>query len=70
MFATPTPLTGPVTSNQFAATAGAFSLSLPSENLGVSVAFNGPAATVSGDTDGNGSADVNFETTWAQLIAP
>jgi hypothetical protein len=70
VFITPTPLTGSVTSNQFAATAGAFSLSLPSESLGVSVAFNGSVATVSGDTDGNGTSDVNFETTWAQLLAP
>ncbi len=70
VFATPTPLTGPVASNRFAATAGAFSVNLPSDGFSASVAFSGSVATVSGDTDGNGSADVNFETTWAQLIAP
>lgn len=54
-------------SSTFVAIAGTVATRDVLQNLATSVTVNGTAATVSGDTDRNGSLDLVFVTTWAAL---
>jgi hypothetical protein len=63
--ATPTALSGTTTSGLFVATSGA--INTKSNDLPTSITFSGNTATVSGDTDGNGSLDLTFLSSWAAL---
>ncbi len=66
-FSTPTPLTGPRTSGYVVPAAGVFNTTSTAQTLATSVLFSGNVVTVSGDTDKNGSLDLVFGTTWAEL---
>jgi hypothetical protein len=66
---TPAALTGTRSQNGgFVPTAG--SLKTVADDLETSIVSSGNTLTVSGDTDGNGSLDLSFNTTWTELTAP
>ena len=76
-FATPTALTGVrvAAGNNvaFSPSAGVFNVSLASQGtqtLPTSTTINANGVTVSGDSDGNGSLDLVFNTTWQALQTP
>jgi len=54
--------------NSFVATSGVIAIKSTTQNLATSTTFSGVTANVSGDTDGNGSLDLTFESSWAALI--
>ena len=66
--ATPVTLTGTLSNaGQFSATSGV--LNTKSSDLATSVTFSGTGATVSGDSDRNGSLDLVFQSSWAALTS-
>ncbi len=66
--ATPVALTGTLSNaGQFSATSGV--LNTKSSDLATSVTFSGTGATVSGDSDRNGSLDLVFQSSWAALTS-
>jgi hypothetical protein len=68
---TPTTLTGTTSStNVFTATAGTITSTSAAQNIATSTTINGANATVSGDTDKNGSLDLTFSVPWAALFTP
>jgi len=76
-FATPTVLTGVRVAEgsnvSFSPRAGVLNVSLASQGtqtLATSSTVNGSGVTVSGDSDGNGSLDLVFNTTWQALQTP
>jgi hypothetical protein len=62
---TPAALSGTTTSGLFVGTFGV--VNTKASNLATSVSISGTNASVSGDTDGNGSLDLVFSTTWTAL---
>lgn len=62
---TPAALSGTISSGLFVGTFGVVNTKAP--NLATSVSISGTNASVSGDTDGNGSLDLVFSTTWTAL---
>lgn len=69
VMATPTPLTGSAdTQAVFTATAGTVAVKDTVRNMATSTTLNGTTASISGDTDGNGSLDLIFNSSgWAAL---
>lgn len=68
---TPTNLTGTTSStNVFTATAGTINTTSAAQNIATSTIISGANATVSGDTDKNGSLDLTFSIPWAALFTP
>jgi hypothetical protein len=68
LVATPAALSGSTSSGRFVATSGTINTkSFGAFSASTTTTFNGATATVSGDTDGNGSMDIVFNTTWASL---
>jgi hypothetical protein len=66
---TPTALSGSLSTDSFALfvpTAGEFNIK--SGDLSTSVSVNGNTVTVRGDSDGNGSLDLSFSTSWRALM--
>jgi len=64
---TPTALSGSTLFDPLDATAGVIGIAASDENPSVSVTVKAASVTVSGDSDGNGSLDLAFDTTWAAL---
>jgi hypothetical protein len=67
--ATPVALSGSTLSGSFAANAGEIHATATDQDLVTATTINGADATVSGDTDRNGSLDLVFSTTLAALLA-
>lgn len=68
---TVTPLFGSTDGQaNFSATAGTFNAKDTTRNLPVRATFNSTAASIDGDTDGNGSLDLNVTSSWATLTTP
>lgn len=70
LIATPTPLAGPIVAGQLSPASGVINVKDTTRNITTSTTFSGPAASLSGDTDGNGSLDLVFNSSWAKLINP
>lgn len=71
VIATPTKLEGTTSeASVFVGTSGVIATKSTAQNLATSTTLNGANATVSGDTDGNGSLDLVFDTTWVALNTP
>jgi hypothetical protein len=66
-FKTPSPLTGPRAAGYVVPATGVFNTTSTTQTLATSVLFSGNVVTVSGDTDKNGSLDLVFGSTWAEL---
>ena len=61
-------LTGPLTSAVLDPTGGTLNTKDTTLNLATSTVFSGSTATVSGDTDQNGSLDLTFASSWSALV--
>jgi len=71
LISTPTALTGTTSNtNIFTATAGTINTTSTTQNVATSTTVNGANATVSGDTDKNGSLDLTFTIPWTALVTP
>jgi hypothetical protein len=66
---TPITLSGSTNAaGQFLATSGTIAVKDTARNIATSTTVSGNNTSVSGDTDGNGSLDLTFSTTWLSLI--
>lgn len=66
---TPITLSGNTTNaGQFLATSGTITVKDTARNIATSTNVSGTNASVSGDTDGNGSLDLVFSATWLLLL--
>ncbi|XVJ70252.1 MAG: hypothetical protein HEQ39_11815 [Rhizobacter sp.] len=65
--ATPTAFAGTTSGGRFEPNTGAMTFRQPGGTSNASISISGNTATVSGDTDGNGTPDLSFTTTWAAL---
>jgi hypothetical protein len=66
-FKTVTPLAGNAAKGYVVPITGSVNVTDPSKTLATSVAYSGTVATVSGDTDKDGTLDLTFSSTWAEL---
>jgi len=66
---TPTALSGSTVTGGFVADSGVINTTSTGQTLETSTTFSGESAMVSGDSDGNGSLDLVFNTTWVALTA-
>jgi hypothetical protein len=66
-FKTTTPLAGNTAKGYVVPAAGSMNVTDPSKTLATSIAYSGTVATVSGDTDKDGTLDLTFSSTWAEL---
>ena len=69
LIATPVALSGTESTGTFVANSGVININSTSRNLATSTTFSGANASVSGDSDGNGSLDLVFDSTWAALVS-
>lgn len=67
--ATPSTLSGTIVNGYLAPRTGTITVKDLSRNIATSTSVNGVIANVSGDTDGNGSMDLQFSATWAGLMS-
>ena len=67
--ATPNTLSGTIVNGYLAPRTGTITVKDLSRNIATSTSVNGVSASVSGDTDGNGSMDLQFSSTWAGLMS-
>jgi hypothetical protein len=65
--ATPTAFAGTTSSGRFIPNTGVMTFRQSGGPLNASISVSGNTATVSGDTDGDGSLDLSFATTWTAL---
>jgi hypothetical protein len=63
-------LSGSTASGRLVATVGTLNVRETTTNLATSLAFSGSTATVSGDSNGDGSMDLVFRSTWDGLLVP
>ena len=70
VISTPSILLGTTATGPFVATSGVIDTKATDENVATSTTVSGVRATVSGDTDGNGSLDLVFDSSWLTLMTP
>ena len=63
-------LSGTTTTGLFVPTSGVIATKATDENIATSTTVSGVRATVSGDTDGDGSLDLVFDSSWSALMTP
>lgn len=65
--ATPTAFSGTTSNGRFLPNTGTMTFRQSGGGLNASVSVSGNTVTVSGDTDGNGTQDLSFTTTWTAI---
>jgi hypothetical protein len=65
--ATPTAFSGTTSSGRFVPNTGSMTFRQSGGGINASISVSGNTVTVSGDTDGNGTQDLSFTTTWTAL---
>jgi len=69
VISTPTTLAGTTSSGAFVASSGVINTKATALNLATSTTLSGLIASVNGDTNGDGTLDLAFQSTWSILIA-